>query len=258
MRRSRARWRSRTRSPRQFARRWRQKAAACSPSSPASARSSAPQNGWEGRVGIDVDIMPLYGNLDGKAQDAAIRPAPEGRRKVVLATAIAETSITIDGVRVVVDCGLSRLPKYEPATGITRLETRARVACVRRPAGRARRPHAARAWRSGCGAPSRPRRCPPSRRRKSSRPTCPACCSTAPRSALPIRRALSFLDPPPLTGAQRGAYAVAGARRDRRRGTHHRRRTGDAAAGPAGAAGAYGQRSRDVRPGALRRRCWLC
>src|SRR5690606_17367565 len=69
----------------------------------------------EGRVGADVDIVPLYGQLDGKAQDLAIRPAPPGRRKVVLATSIAETSITIDGVRVVIDSGLSRLPKYEPA-----------------------------------------------------------------------------------------------------------------------------------------------
>jgi ATP-dependent helicase HrpB len=105
-----------------------------------------------GRVGADVDIVPLYGNLDGKAQDAAIRPAPEGRRKVVLATAIAETSITIDGVRVVVDSGLSRLPKYEPATGITRLETvRVSKASADQRAGRAGRTQpgvAIRLWRA--------------------------------------------------------------------------------------------------------------
>jgi ATP-dependent helicase HrpB len=112
----------------------------------------------EGRVGAEVDVVPLHGQLDGKAQDAAIRPAPPGRRKVVLATAIAETSITIDGVRVVIDCGLSRLPKRRPAS------------------------------RSGCGAPSRRRRCPPSRRRKSSKRTFPDCCSTAPPSAWPTRR----------------------------------------------------------------------
>ena len=76
-----------------------------------------------GRLPENCDIVPLYGQLDGKAQDAAIRPAPAGRRKVVLATSIAETSITIDGVRVVIDSGLSRLPRYEPATGLTRLET---------------------------------------------------------------------------------------------------------------------------------------
>ncbi|WP_354432589.1 ATP-dependent helicase HrpB [Martelella mangrovi] len=70
-----------------------------------------------------VSIAPLYGNLSRAEQDAAIAPAPEGRRKVVLATAIAETSITIDGVRIVIDSGLQRLPVFEPATGITRLET---------------------------------------------------------------------------------------------------------------------------------------
>ncbi|TIT18643.1 MAG: DEAD/DEAH box helicase, partial [Mesorhizobium sp.] len=76
-----------------------------------------------GKVGAATDIVPLYGMLDNKAQDAAIKPAPPGRRKVVLATSIAETSITIDGVRVVIDSGLSRLPRYEPASGLTRLET---------------------------------------------------------------------------------------------------------------------------------------
>ena len=106
----------------------------------------------DGRVGADVDIVPLYGMLDGKAQDAAIKPAPAGRRKVVLATAIAETSITIDGVRVVIDSGLSRLPKYEPASGLTRLETvRASRAAADQRAGRAGRTSpgvAVRLWRA--------------------------------------------------------------------------------------------------------------
>ncbi len=106
----------------------------------------------EGRVGADTDIVPLYGMLDGKAQDAAIRPATAGRRKVVLATSIAETSITIDGVRVVVDSGLSRLPKYEPATGLTRLETvRVSRAAAEQRAGRAGRTQAGiavRLWRA--------------------------------------------------------------------------------------------------------------
>jgi len=106
----------------------------------------------EGRVGAGTDVVPLYGQLDGKAQDAAIRPAAEGRRKVVLATAIAETSITIDGVRVVIDSGLSRLPKYEPASGLTRLETvRASRASAEQRAGRAGRTQpgvAIRLWRS--------------------------------------------------------------------------------------------------------------
>jgi len=104
------------------------------------------------RLPADTDIVPLYGNLDGRAQDAAIRPAPAGRRKVVLATAIAETSITIDGVRVVIDCGLSRLPRYEPATGLTRLETvRVSRASADQRAGRAGRTEpgvAIRLWRA--------------------------------------------------------------------------------------------------------------
>ncbi len=71
----------------------------------------------------NVDITPLYGALDPATQDRAIAPAPAGRRKVVLATSIAETSITIEGVRVVVDSGLARVPRFEPDIGVTRLET---------------------------------------------------------------------------------------------------------------------------------------
>jgi len=71
----------------------------------------------------DVDIEPLYGALDPAAQDRAIAPAPAGRRKVVLATSIAETSLTIEGVRVVVDAGLARVPRFDPASGLTRLAT---------------------------------------------------------------------------------------------------------------------------------------
>lgn len=71
----------------------------------------------------DTDIVALYGALDAREQDRAISPAPPGRRKVVLATSIAETSLTIEGVRVVIDSGLSRVPRYEPDVGITRLET---------------------------------------------------------------------------------------------------------------------------------------
>jgi ATP-dependent helicase HrpB len=70
-----------------------------------------------------VDIFPLHGALDFDAQDRAIAPAVTGRRKVVLATSIAETSLTIEGVRVVVDSGLARVPRYEPDVGLTRLET---------------------------------------------------------------------------------------------------------------------------------------
>ena len=70
-----------------------------------------------------VDIVPLYGALERQDQDRAIAPAAPGRRKIVLATSIAETSLTIEGVRVVIDSGFSRLPRYEPGIGLTRLET---------------------------------------------------------------------------------------------------------------------------------------
>jgi ATP-dependent helicase HrpB len=75
------------------------------------------------RTDASTDIAPLYGALDSDEQDRAISPAPPGRRKIVLATAIAETSITIEGVRIVVDSGLARVPRYEPDVGVTRLET---------------------------------------------------------------------------------------------------------------------------------------
>lgn len=68
-------------------------------------------------------VAPLYGALDRRAQDLAIEPAPPGRRKVVLATSIAETSLTIEGIRVVIDCGVSRVPRFDPDVGVTRLAT---------------------------------------------------------------------------------------------------------------------------------------
>ncbi|MDP2734456.1 MAG: ATP-dependent helicase HrpB [Hoeflea sp.] len=106
----------------------------------------------EGRLGPLTDIQPLYGGLSSADQDAAIRPAPEGRRKVVLSTAVAESSITIDGVRIVIDSGLVRQPVYEPSTGITRLETiRVSQASADQRAGRAGRTApgiAVRLWRA--------------------------------------------------------------------------------------------------------------
>lgn len=74
-------------------------------------------------LGDDVVVAPLYGDLPAAAQDQAIRPAPAGTRKVVLATNIAETSLTIEGVRIVIDSGLARAPRFDPRTGMSRLET---------------------------------------------------------------------------------------------------------------------------------------
>ena len=87
-----------------------------------------------------TEIVPLFGALDAAVQDRAIAPAPKGSRKVVLATSIAETSLTIEGVRIVVDSGLARVPRYEPDIGLTRLETvRASRAAVDQRRGRAGR-----------------------------------------------------------------------------------------------------------------------
>ncbi|WP_223485796.1 ATP-dependent helicase HrpB [Pseudomonas sp. A-RE-19] len=90
--------------------------------------------------GTPVLLCPLHGELDLTAQRAAIEPAPAGKRKVVLATNIAETSLTIDGVRVVIDAGLARVPRFDPGSGMTRLDTQriSRASATQR-AGRAGR-----------------------------------------------------------------------------------------------------------------------
>ncbi|MEI5686055.1 ATP-dependent helicase HrpB [Sphingomonas kyungheensis] len=87
-----------------------------------------------------IVLHQLHGSLDPAAQRAAIRPEPDGRRKLVLATSIAETSLTLDGIRIVVDSGLARRPRYDRAAGMTRLVTeRASQAAVTQRAGRAAR-----------------------------------------------------------------------------------------------------------------------
>ena len=108
---------------------------------PGAAEIRRTQNFLAERVhDASIEIVPLFGALDASAQDRAIAPAPKGHRKVVLATSIAETSLTIEGVRIVVDCGLSRVPRYEPDIGLTRLETvRASRAAVDQRRGRAGR-----------------------------------------------------------------------------------------------------------------------
>ncbi|MBR0727093.1 ATP-dependent helicase HrpB [Bradyrhizobium manausense] len=91
---------------------------------PGAAEIRRTQNFLAERVqDASIEIVPLFGALDAAVQDRAIAPAPRGTRKVVLATSIAETSLTIEGVRIVVDSGLARVPRYEPDIGLTRLET---------------------------------------------------------------------------------------------------------------------------------------
>ncbi|MBA2487082.1 MAG: ATP-dependent helicase HrpB [Nitrospira sp.] len=77
----------------------------------------------EALLGPDIVIAPLHGDLPQNEQEQAILPAPTGQRKIVLATSIAETSLTIEGVRVVIDAGLMRVPRYDPRSGLTSLDT---------------------------------------------------------------------------------------------------------------------------------------
>ncbi len=111
-----------------------------------------------------IDVRPLYGDLAGDVQDAAIAPSPRGRRKVVIATNIAESSITIDGVRVVVDAGLARTPRFSARTGLTRLETvrisRASADQRRGRAGRVAPGACYRLWSQGDDAQLAPRSVP--------------------------------------------------------------------------------------------------
>jgi ATP-dependent helicase HrpB len=94
----------------------------------------------QGALPRDVLLLPLYGELAAAAQSAALAPAPPGRRKLILATNVAETSLTIEGLRVVVDSGLVRRSVFDPATGMSRLETQriSRASATQR-AGRAGR-----------------------------------------------------------------------------------------------------------------------
>ena len=94
------------------------------PSCPVRRRSRAsPTCCAERGLPPQIELAPLYGALERGEQDRAVAPAARGRRKIVLATSIAETSLTIEGVRVVIDCGLARVPRFEPDLGLTRLET---------------------------------------------------------------------------------------------------------------------------------------
>ena len=108
----------------------------------------------------DVDVRPLFGALSLAEQDLALAPSPPGRRRVVLATDIAETSLTVDGVSIVVDSGQVRSPRFDPRSGLTRLHTgpNSRASADQR-AGRAGRTApgvAYRLWSEGEHAHRRP------------------------------------------------------------------------------------------------------
>ncbi|KAA8725918.1 ATP-dependent helicase HrpB [Ewingella americana] len=107
---------------------------------PGVAEITRVQNLLSGKVSEDVDLCPLYGALTLEQQQKAIQPAPAGRRKIVLATNIAETSLTIEGIRLVVDSGLERSAQFDPRSGLTRLVTqRISQASMTQRAGRAGR-----------------------------------------------------------------------------------------------------------------------
>jgi len=113
----------------------------------------ADRTGGPDGIGGQVKVRPLFGALSKAEQDAALAPASEERRRVVLATDIAETSLTVPGVRVVVDAGLVRTPRHDPRTGLTRLRTGpASQASAEQRAGRAGRLEAGvavRLWAKG-------------------------------------------------------------------------------------------------------------
>ncbi len=123
------------------------------------------------RVAEDVILCPLYGALPLSEQRKAILPAPAGKRKVVLATNIAETSLTIEGIRLVVDSAQERVARFDPRTGLTRLVTqRISQASMMQRAGRAGR--LSRGSACICSAKNRRN----GRRRRASRRSCTAIC----------------------------------------------------------------------------------
>jgi ATP-dependent helicase HrpB len=139
----------------------------------------------EGEGGNGLDIRPLHGDLPIEAQQAAIMPGP--RRRVVLATNVAETSLTIEGIGIVVDSGLARVSRFDSGLGLSRLDT-VRIARdnADQRAGRAGRLGPGVAWRM-CGRKPRTGRLPPRARRKSWTPTSCRSPSTSRSGARRIR-----------------------------------------------------------------------
>lgn len=173
----------------------------------------------------DIQLHKLHGQIEPALQRAAIAPAASGTRKLVLATSIAETSLTLDGVRIVVDSGLARRPRYDRAAGVTRLVTeRASQAAVTQRAGRAARQAAGvayRLWEEAATA-GLPRFDPPEVLEADLSPLLLA-------SALwgvPDPRALRWLDPPPdaaVSEAQRRLQTLGALDGDGRPTAHGRR-----------------------------------
>lgn len=166
----------------------------------------------QGRLPGDVELHLLHGGRDAAEQRAAIRPPPPGVRKVVLATSIAETSITIDGVRIVVDAGLARRPRLDRAVGLARLVTeRASQAAITQRSGRAGRTApgvAIRLWEAAETA-GRPRYDPPEILESDLASLVLECA----RWGVPDPATLRWRDPPPAAAVAeaRGRLQVLGA-----------------------------------------------
>ena len=179
-----------------------------------------------GKVGSDVDIRPLAGALSVEEQDLALAPSPVGRRRVVLATDIAETSLTVEGVRVVIDSGLVRSPRFDPATGMTSLDHRVDQPGLGRSALWTGGTRPSRASPTDCG-----RRSSTAPGRRTGPPRSPA--STWPAWPLEVAawgtpiEDLAFPDPPPRSGVEGRARLAADPRGDRRGRQAHRRRPAD-------------------------------
>ena len=185
-----------------------------------------------------IEIVPLFGALDAAVQDRAIAPAPQGHRKIVLATSIAETSLTIEGVRIVVDSGVARVPRYEPDIGLTRLETvRASRAAVDQRRGRAGRTEPGVCYRLW----DEPQTASLARLYPAGNPQCRSVVAGARPRAMGRRRSRHAGVPGSAAGAgaEGGAQPAARTRRARRRRPDHRRRPQPARAGVAAAAGAH-------------------
>lgn len=157
----------------------------------------------DGALPAGVRVAPLYGMLEGRAQDAAIAPAAPGERKIVLATSIAETSLTIDGIRVVIDGGLMRIPRFSPGTGMTRLDTvRVSRASADQRRGRAGRLSAGiciRCW----GAAEEAGLVPTTRAEILDSDLAPLALDLA-SAGFPDPAALRWMDPPPHAAFQQG------------------------------------------------------
>jgi ATP-dependent helicase HrpB len=149
-----------------------------------------------GDLGRNIIVAPLYGDLPPGAQDAAISSAPQGQRKIVLATSIAETSLTIEGIRIVIDGGLARGPRFDPRTGMTQLvTTRVSQAAATQRSGRAGRLEPGIAYRlwPEREQPQLPPYAPPEIREADLAPLL----LTLAASGNNDPAALSWLDPPP-------------------------------------------------------------